>query len=83
MTNKPKASWVDNVIVKTALDILEERESAARTLKPIVERRTPRKHPNIGGKPKCKVCGAKIRGDVKNHNAGDFHRNALKAKGQT
>jgi hypothetical protein len=66
-------------IVLMALDILEAREEAACTLKPIVERRTPRKH-TISGKKKCKICGARIRGNVKNHNEGEYHQKALKGK---
>jgi len=64
---------------KTALDRLEEKEKAARTLKPIVERRPQRKYtPAQGGKPKCDVCGKHIRGKQADHEAGEHHQRALK-----
>lgn len=64
-------------VVRTALEILAAREAAKYTLEPIVERRTPRKQQDFGGKKKCDLCGARVRGSIENHKKGDFHQRAV------
>ena len=78
-----KLELLDVVIALSVLDALEVKEKAARKLKPVSERRQPRRDgpPSTKGKPKCPICKKRIKGTKANHDAGEHHQQALR-KGQ-